>query len=372
MFKHSNQKICFAITGGGTEFLSEVLSAGGASSWFVDAVIPYSNESLEAFVGGVREKCCSEATARQLCVAAEAKGRVLGYDAIGIGATCSLHKEGERKGRDHKIFVAAKYKEYCVSLEWINKDLGLTIRDKGCVLKLREAEECIAAHLIKHVSEIFSEYISNKSHSIKCELNTMMRGLFVMNFSGDITINYPTSFAKQAVAKTSGASFYDEEIFKKFYNSKRVCVYPGSFALVHDDHERVFRKCEELYGADNSFFEISISNFSKQPIDSIELSNRISQLRKITKNIIITNSANFVDKIKDFGGRKIVFACGFDTFRRVELIHNASVSFLVFPRDGKAVCEEAPGEYRNNVELESFNLIEGSNLSSSAILKNNA
>jgi hypothetical protein len=179
--------------------------------------------------------------------------------------------------------------------------------------------------------------------------------------------------AARAIAQGQ-ISYYEESVFHNFHNAKEVvCVYPGSFALVHEDHERVFKTCEELYGAENCFLELSISNFSKPDIDSIEVAKRVEQMRKISKNILITRAPMMVDKIAalDKGQNKIVFAVGFDTFARVALLSKQNVSFLVFPRDGKFVNPDfgGPGEYCNKIEPQSFDLKEGQNLSSSALIK---
>lgn len=101
-------KICLAITGGGTEIIGELLRHGEASNTIVEAIVPYNQVSVDALIGKqgtycseesaenmaweMREKCCKYGFPRDKC--------------IGIGATCSLKKNGvEREGREHKIFI---------------------------------------------------------------------------------------------------------------------------------------------------------------------------------------------------------------------------------------------------------------------------
>lgn len=361
-FEHRNQKFVIAVAGGGSGFLSNVLQEGGASLWLIHAEIPYSTESFESFVGGVREKIVSESSARQLAVASEAKGNLLGFDCIGVGASCALLKDNERSGRVHRIFVAAKHKEYCVSVEW-QGNLGS-----------REGEENLASNLISYLSSGFARYIYNRKHSIVCDFRktTDVTYIFGAEIRSGLKMNYPSYFAVDAIKgfELDRAAFYNSEVYLNFRNNKnKICIFPGSFSFVHEDHIRVFRKCEEIYGAENCFIELSTNNFKKQRLDSIEVSRRILGMRDITKNIIVTNKAMIRDKVGLLCvGKKVVFAVGEDAFSKVEALSNENISFLVFPRNGKSV--DSKEKYFNKLEPESFFQLEGKNLSSSGILKN--
>ena len=370
-FQNFSQKFVFAITGGGSGFLSGVLRAGGASEFLLEAIIPYDNLSLENYVGGLREKPCSDSTARQLAVAAEARGEALGHPCIGVGASCALLKDNEREGRVHKIFVAAKHKEYCVSVEW-QGNLGS-----------RENEENLASNLISCLSSGFAKYIHNRKHSIRCdfERTTDVTYIFGTEIKNGLKMNYPSFFAMDAIGhcrKNDCPSYNSPETYNNFFKAKdKICIFSGSFNPVHLDHINMFRKCEEIYGPESCFMEISVKNFGKPDIDSIELTKRIDGMRMVTKNIIVTNEPLIKGKARILGDgcRKMVFAVGFDTFKRIEKIEDNKVSFLVFPRDGKAVFPNGNSGQSfttdNNVEIESFSLTEGLNLCSMRIREGN-
>src|SRR5690606_16064621 len=103
-------KLVLAITGGGTEAIGNLLKVGGASSYFIEAHVPYGMKSLDKFLGFKPEKYCSPETARHMAV--ESYKRAIAHgakaeEAVGIGATCSLVKpSGERAGREHLIYVS--------------------------------------------------------------------------------------------------------------------------------------------------------------------------------------------------------------------------------------------------------------------------
>lgn len=359
-FKHYNQKFYFSVTGGGSLFLSQILQAGGASSFFVGANIPYDNQALENFVGGLRRKCCSESSARQLAISSEAYAKSIGIEAIGVGCSASLSRGAdEREGRIHSIYVAAAFREHCVSLEWTHCKQRYS----------RVEEETIAADLIRKVSETFSKYIDDRSHLIDVTLESAFKN-FEFNSWGDIKVNFPSNLAKFQISTLKGINalgYFNDVCFKNFQNTKgkTICIYPGSFDPIHSDHLSNFKKCEELYGPENSFIEISIFNFEKPVLDSLELSNRIENMRKATANILITNKAKFAEKSAEIKRKlsndtKVIFAVGEDTFSRIEPIDGCS--FLVFPRNGKRVT---PLNFSGNkIEQESFTMPEGLNLKS--------
>jgi nicotinamide mononucleotide (NMN) deamidase PncC len=360
-FKHSNQKFSIAITGGSSLFLSDRLCEGGASNWLVSAFVPYDTAALEKFVGGLREKACSESSSRQMAVAAEDYAKSIGINAIGVGITCSLTKgDNERVGRTHSIFVAAKYNEHCVSLEWEHAGQKYT----------RLEEEKIAASLIREVSETFGEYISGLSHLTNTNLETLFNWAKVGHPFHKIKVNVATQRAHEITSNISKYGIklnaHCSESYLAFRSEReKICIYSGSFSPMHDDHRRNFRACEEIYGPENCFLELSVSNFEKPALDSIELSKRLVDMRNLTKNILITLAPTFAEK-RDLiargatGNPKIIFAVGHDTFTRVEPVDNCS--FLVFPRDGKRV--DVMNFSGKNIEPESYRLTEGQNLAS--------
>ncbi|TDJ26765.1 MAG: hypothetical protein E2O59_09355, partial [Gammaproteobacteria bacterium] len=56
----------FYLTGGGSEFLSELLTTAGASKTVLEARVPYAPDALEELLGQIPEQACSDGTARSL------------------------------------------------------------------------------------------------------------------------------------------------------------------------------------------------------------------------------------------------------------------------------------------------------------------
>ena len=68
-------QLVLAITGGGSQAIGELLSVPGGSQTVLEAVVPYSAISLEAFLHARPEHFCSARTARMMAMAAFERAR---------------------------------------------------------------------------------------------------------------------------------------------------------------------------------------------------------------------------------------------------------------------------------------------------------
>jgi hypothetical protein len=140
-------KVVLAITGGGAEIIGELLRHGSGSATLLDAVVPYSTDALDRFLGRKPEKYCSEKTARLMAMVAYQRALDLSkadgsaaQEVIGIGATCKLKAANEREGRKHEVHVSIQS-----ACQTGVSSLELTAD------RTREEEEKIAALLIFNV-----------------------------------------------------------------------------------------------------------------------------------------------------------------------------------------------------------------------------
>lgn len=326
---NSPYKAYFAITGGGQTFIGDYMSRSGASKTVIGAIVPYSQYAFDKFVKWPVESYASEKAARQLAVAAYNECIAAGVEpiyAVGVGAACSLAKDGERKGRVHKIHVAAHMRNstYAYNGEY---NQGAT----------REEEEYCVSKLLLHV------------------LNT-------------VTVNaehtYAPTFDKYSVTDVDG-SLYSNVLEKpdtimftaKFDDeqSTRV-IYPGSWNPLHDGHKQIIQIAEKILKA-QVILELSIRNADKGQLDHAEISQRVAELSK-NYPLALTNAPTFVEKAakfrRRFNGDKIVFVVGADTWNRIwdikyagppaaveHTLEEYDVKFLVFGRDNTPIYQGA-------------------------------
>ena len=107
-FRQASLRFVVAITGGGSAFISDYLAIPGASSSLVEALVPYSRNATDAFLGKAPESYCSETTSRLIASAAFARARALEPDGdpdalLGIGATASLVADRPKKRETPRV-----------------------------------------------------------------------------------------------------------------------------------------------------------------------------------------------------------------------------------------------------------------------------
>src|SRR5574340_979811 len=128
-----------AVAGGGSRAIAELLEVPGASRTLLEAVVPYCEPAMIAWLGARPDQCCSLATARAMAMAAFR--RAWQYDAAstpaGIACTAALATDRPRRGA-HRAHLALQ--TAAMAATW---SLRL---EKGP--RTRAEEEAIVAHLL--------------------------------------------------------------------------------------------------------------------------------------------------------------------------------------------------------------------------------
>lgn len=318
-------KVVLAITGGGAEIIGELLRHGSGSATVLDAVVPYSTDAMDYFLGRKPEKYCSEKTARLMAMVAYqraltlSKGDVESRKLIGIGATCKLKAVNEREGRKHEVHVA----------------IQASCKTGVCTLELtadrtREEEEKIAALLIFNIlarhccvpevdlldrtdeegegrKEFDIEKITEKYESVPEPAGDLLKQ---KKSSQDSPYETPGMVRINLKERTSRNSDESEKIR---------LVFPGSFDPCHINHILMAKTASEKLGQP-VHFEISLTNVDKPPIDYISLNQRLDSLRNYKDEafiggICLTNAPLFLQKADIFPDS--TFIIGADTFNRL-------------------------------------------------------
>lgn len=160
----SKNKVFLAITGGGTAAISTLLSAGGASSVFAGAIVPYSEEYLATIVGSY-SKATSIEVSRRLSNAIPIDFTLEeDQKLISVGATSSLKKRGdERKDRMHHVCISIREaKPDKTGYLWTELLETVTFQLKAD--RTREQEEELVSRLILSFANLHMN--GNKLHPI--------------------------------------------------------------------------------------------------------------------------------------------------------------------------------------------------------------
>jgi nicotinamide mononucleotide (NMN) deamidase PncC len=327
----AGRPMVIAVTGGGSGAISSLLAVPGASATVLEAVVPYSPAALANWLGGAPDHYCSERTARAMAMAALERARTLtDVDPLrlyGIGATASLASNRPKRG-PHRIHVAWQSAEVTdvVSCE-LEKDA-----------RMRAEEEGVAASLI---------------------LNAIARACGLAEALPVLAVGDTLSHREQRATKQWSELLLGQRACvrsNELQTGNTLALFPGAFNPIHTAHRQMAEIAASRLGRP-VFFELSITNVDKPPLDFIEIADRLQQFDK--QNVLLTRAPKFVEKARLAPG--CTFVVGLDTIERIgdtkyypggtserdaalAEIAGAGCRFLVFGRGGK-------GEFRTLAQL---------------------
>ncbi len=308
----------FVFTGGGSLALSHLISTPGASKTVVEAFIPYSEESIDDYLGKKQDGYCNKKVTIELAM--KARGKMLSLKKnvspsyqVGISLTASLSTLQEKKG-DIRFHLVACGDSFTKMLTVVFEKEHSTRNSEEAFISV-----CVQFLLAKICG--FEEKIPSKN-GVKIELEEI--------------------FAKEEwklIVQGRKSFFQDSR-----HEALPQVIFPGSFNCLHSGHIEMKKIAEERLGKP-LFFEISLANADKSSLSFYELDRVIAQFKK-KHPYLLTNAPTFAEKAKLFP--KATFIIGFDTlvrmfeprfykdeqdmFLKLEVFHEQNINFLVFGR----------------------------------------
>ncbi len=278
-------RVVLAVSGGGSQAIGHLLATPGASRTVLEAIVPYSEPAMLAWLGGRPDQACSHRTARAMAMAAFRRAcDYVGQKArpAGIACTASLASDRPKRGphRAHLAMqTASRTATWSVQLE---KDR----RTRA------EEEQVIAQILINVVAE-------------------------ACGVEGRVNVELLDSESLESSETVAPAAWQDlllghiEAVGRAGRDAG--AVFPGAFNPWHDGHRRILQIAQDILGQPVSL-EISILNVEKPPLDYLEIKRRVDQFPE-DQPLVLTRSATFVEKSRLFPGT--TFVVGSDTIRRI-------------------------------------------------------
>ena len=310
----SPQRGVFAVSGGGSLLLSDLLCVPGASGTVVYGAVPYSRAALAAFIGAEPDAACSPTTARDLAMRAFLQASSLdpGTERFGFAITASLATNRTKAG-EHRVHLAMQTAS--VTRTW-SLYLAKGARD-------RATEERLVADVAVHVLAASCGIESATPDLLDNET------LEARTAPGDTGWQALLAGQRQVVGAAGARA-----------------LFPGAFDPLHAGHRQMAQLAAERLGVPVTY-EISIRNVDKPPLNFHDMRERAAQFSEDAP--CFTNAATFVEKARLFEG--VTFIVGTDTIRRiadpkyygaedvaaaVEEIAGQGCRFLVFGRrDGE-------------------------------------
>jgi len=300
----SPDRVVLAITGGGSRAVAELLQTPGASKTVLEAVIPYSNESLVHFLGGPCEQSCSAPTARAMATAAwmralqlplavsndPAEGGAGDLEHLaGVACTASLASDRPKRG-PHRVHVAVQ-----TPSATLTASLELT---KGRRSRLEE-EQLVSRLVLNHVA-----FACGVEGRLPLDL---LEGEQILTTQTDAEPDWRELLLGRIDAFCCGTAPSNEE------GPSSGVIFPGAFHPLHDGHRRMAETAEALTGKQVEF-ELSIENVDKPPLDYTEIARRAEQFAT-SRPLWLTRTPTFTAKSQLFPAA--TFVVGADTIRRI-------------------------------------------------------
>ncbi len=285
-------KCIITATGGGTTAISRLLEIPGASNTLLSAFIPYHEDELNVYLGGVPDQACSSETARAMAMTAWQRAREIErtVPVFGIGCTAALSTNRERRG-DDRCYVAVQCSDstLVVSATFDKSRSSRAEEEKLCSqLILGAIAEALGLDCDYLADFRKSDVVSTHKIVAKASWQALMEGV---EYSAADAVHTDQDHSAQPTP---------------------TLVFPGAFNPLHRGHDAMARYAEKCTG-ERVTLEISVFNVDKPPLDYIEMKARQDSSRKWP--LVFTNAPTFIEKCRLFPGAR--FIVGSDTLLRV-------------------------------------------------------
>ncbi len=301
------------LTGGGSDFISELMSTPGASKSILEVTVPYAFGSLSELLGAEPKQACSQRTARGLAMAAFARALHFGSpQPFGLGCTASLATNREKKGR-HRAHLA---------LQTATASYAVELELEGT----RRSEEQALVEAIWQLAGVLNGNAPPQTAHVR---------------------RAQPDWSEIALGETSAVCTTEHD---------GKLLVPGSFNPMHNGHLHLLRAAQEHTGI-TAALELGITNVHKPPLDFQSMHERLSSVDElVTVPVWLTRLPTFVEKARRF--QNATFAVGADTMVRIDepryygnqyerdaaldMLASSGARFLVFGRlmEGKFVTLE--------------------------------
>ena len=293
---HGSSLRCVVIlAGAGSEALSSLLAAPGASRTLLEAVVPYSRAALVDLIGRPPASLASPETAARMADAAYARALALregDYPVAGLSCAGAILSDRPRRG-SHRAHVALRTEDGRTSLG--------VVMEKG--LRDRAGEEGLASLVLLRAAAL----AAGLDRRVDLRLAPSEQ-LAVDRWPqvGDHPIDLLLSGAVDWVHVSEDGAMVCERGIEG-------ALMPGSFNPLHRGHIELRRAAQRVLGM-NVTFELSISNVDKPTLTRGEVEARLGTLRGGSA-VVLTRASRFSQKSRLFPGT--TFVVGYDTAARI-------------------------------------------------------
>lgn len=303
---NSPVQVVLAVTGGGSAAIAQLLEIPGGSRTLLEAQIPYGRKALIQFLGAEPEHFCSASTARALAATAYLRAlklREADDPVAGVACCASLASDPPKKGA-HRCHVAVqdKHSTRTLSLE-LAKGRRERRGEEQVVGGLTLAAIAFACNVVLHFEGARDQCLGLCASEHVEARHTRAPQAIAALFAQEIPL---------VIRSRDGQMQADAPMRASCFPRPKV-VLPGAFNPLHHGHEQLAAVVSRLTG-NEVFFEISLLNVEKPPLNFTDLEDRLAQFTGKAA-VALTCAPTFVEKARVLPG--CTFVVGFDTALRI-------------------------------------------------------
>ena len=317
-------RLVLAITGGGVQAASKLLTVPGGSQTVLDVQVPYSRTALVEFLGRAPDRFCAEETALAMAAAAWAQAAALQPPeddeglAIGVGVTASLVSGVPKRG-PHRAFIAVQSLGG-TSVGHVEFEKGRRSRVEEDALVADAALAAVVAFLSADPTQRppglgQGDTFTAKAAAFPTPVTGLLDGtldsvLWLPSAgSGDDGL-WPTADDIRPGLPESG----EDDALRVRIGPRWGGVLSGSFNPRHAGHVRL-REAAAAHLGQPVGWELPVANAEKPPLDAVSLRRRLAAFDADPAPVLLTRAATFAQKAGLLPG--VVFVVGYDTAVRV-------------------------------------------------------
>ena len=282
-----------AVAGGGARALGWLLEEPGASRTILEALAPYSPETLSGFLGYEPVHVVTPDTAKDMARSAYERALLFRHGDLpvaGIACTAAIATDRPKRG-GHRCYVAAW-------TERTTTTFGLAFV-KG--LRGRGGEDEIVSKLVVRALA--------EASGIDFDLPLTLDSREHL----EVTTVAHEDPVKQVLVSTVTTATVHADGTMAAGEAVRGGILPGSFNPLHAGHEKLAEVASKVL-EDGVIFELSVTNVDKPPLEETEVQKRLSQFAGRWP-VVVTRAPVYHEKARLFPG--CTFVVGWDTAARV-------------------------------------------------------
>ena len=305
----------FAIAGGGTDALADLLRTPGASGLVEGAAIPYSPDQMTEFLGYKVAQACCQATAWKMANAAFRRviNNKAGRSPLGVACTAALGTNRVRKG-ESRAYIALQTSDavYTFTVRFVRDEQREQSASVDQFAAIRAQQEQIVSDVMLSALRYVQQYPQGDF-----QLLATRNPLLAIQFTVEKDVQRIPDSIQKLFRATTDETYYSPSLATRNSPLATIpAIFPGSFNPIHDGHRRMRALASAILHCPVCY-ELSVLNADKPTTSPGEAAWRLNEIAKMDAQaeVILSRTPLFIDKARRHPGA--TFVVGADTMARI-------------------------------------------------------